>query len=43
MKKNELYLAPEVDVLEIAVEQGFSASGGQLPEYKDDDDVIVIG
>lgn len=43
MQKNELYLAPEVDVLEIAVEQGFSSSMGQLPEYNDDDDVIVIG
>ena len=38
MQKNELYLAPEVDVLEISVEQGFSGSGGQLPEYEEDDE-----
>ena len=43
MQKKDLYLAPEVDVVEIAVEQGFSGSVGQLPEYKEDDDVIVIG
>ena len=43
MKKNELYLTPEVDVLEIAVEEGFFGSVGQLPEYDDDDEVIEIG
>lgn len=43
MKRNELYLAPEVDVLEIAVEEGFIGSTGQLPEYEEDEDVIEIG
>lgn len=47
MKKAKLplniYLAPEIDFLTIAVEEGFSISEGQLPEYKEDDDVIIIG
>lgn len=43
MQKNELYLAPEVDVLKVAVEQGFIGSVDQLPEYDEDDDVIEIG
>ena len=29
-KKN--YLAPEVEVLEVAVEQGFAVSGGEYPD-----------
>lgn len=47
MKKAKLplniYLAPEIDFLTIAVEEGFSTSEGQLPEYEEDDDVIIIG
>ena len=35
------YLAPEFEVLDIEVEQGFSDS--QLPEYEEDDDHIVLG
>ena len=33
MEKKELYVAPEVEVLEIAVEKGFAASpgGGDVP------------
>ena len=38
-----IYLAPEIDILTIAVEEGFSGSSGQLPEYEEDDDVIIIG
>ena len=41
--KQRDYLAPEFDVLEIEVEQGFGGSGGQLPEYEEDDDVIILG
>lgn len=37
------YLAPEVEVIEAIVEQGFEGSGGQLPDYEEDDDVIIIG
>ena len=40
------YLAPEVEVLHVAVEHGFGGSGGddsQLPSYKEDGDDIVLG
>ncbi len=37
------YLAPEIEVLYIALEQGFAGSTGQLPEYKEDDDEIILG
>ena len=45
MKKNILrcYLTPEIEVLSIYAERGFSASSPQLPQYKEDDDIIVIG
>lgn len=43
MYKTEQYHTPKVDVLKIAIEQGFSSSGSQLPEYDEDNDVIVIG
>ena len=48
MKKTnqESYLAPEVEVIEVDVEQGFGGSGGddsQLPSYKEDGDDIVLG
>lgn len=39
--KQEEYLAPEFEVVAVEVEQGFS--GSQLPEYKEDDDHIVLG
>ena len=29
MEKKEMYLAPEVEVLEVEVEKGFQASGDQ--------------
>lgn len=38
-----IYLPPEMDMLTFAVEEGFSGSGGRLPEYEEDDDVIIIG
>lgn len=45
--KIEKYVAPEAEVLEIVVEQGFATSGSgggsTTPEYEEDDDVIVIG
>lgn len=41
--KQRDYLAPEIEMLDIEVEQGFSGSGGQLPEYEEDDDVIILG
>ena len=28
MEKKEMYLAPEVEVLEVMVEKGFAATGG---------------
>ncbi len=37
------YLAPEVEIIEVAVEYGFEGSRGQLPDYEEDDDVIIIG
>ena len=45
MNRNEqrVYLAPEIEVLYIVVEQGFVGSTGQLPEYEEDDDEIVLG
>ena len=37
------YLTPEIEVLYIVVEQGFVGSTGQLPEYEEDDDEIILG
>ncbi len=37
------YLTPEVEVIAVAVEEGICNSGSTTPEYKEDDDVIVIG
>ena len=37
------YFTPEIAVLYIAVEQGFVGSTGQLPEYEEDDDEIILG
>jgi hypothetical protein len=37
------YFAPEIEVLYIVVEQGFVGSTGQLPEYEEDDDEIILG
>ena len=28
MEKKEMYVAPEVEILEVAVEKGFAATGG---------------
>lgn len=35
MEKNNLYVAPEVEVIEVEVEKGFAASGdgGTTPDY----------
>ena len=41
--KKMFYNAPVVEYYSMQVEQGFATSGGQLPEYKEDDDVIIIG
>ena len=41
--KQQHYLAPEIEVLYIVVEQGFVGSTGQLPEYEEDDDEIILG
>ena len=41
--KKMFYNAPAVEYYSMQVEQGFAASGNQLPEYKEDDDVITIG
>lgn len=38
-----VYSVPIVVYYYIEVEHGFAGSGGQLPEYKEDDNVIVIG
>ena len=48
MKTNKeiTYATPEVEVIEVDVEQGFGGSGGddsQLPSYKEDGDDIVLG
>lgn len=37
------YLAPEIEVENFTVEQGFAISNSTLPEYNEDDDVITIG
>lgn len=37
------YLAPEIEVENFTVEQGFAISDSTLPDYKEDDDVITIG
>ena len=29
MEKKEMYVAPEVEVLEVVVEKGFAATGGE--------------
>ena len=31
MKMNEMYVAPELEVLEVMVEQGFAVSGNEDP------------
>ena len=41
--KQKDYFAPEFDVFDTNIEQGFGVSGGQLPEYEEDDDVIILG
>ncbi len=39
MEKKEMYLAPEVEILEVAVEKGFAASeGGSMGGLEPDDD-----
>ena len=41
MEKKEMYVAPEVEVLEVAVEKGFAATGGGIegPNLGDDSDL----
>lgn len=36
MEKKMNYMAPEVEVLEVAVEQGFAASGDGYPQWGDE-------
>ena len=36
MEKKMNYIAPEVEVLEVAVEQGFAASGDGYPQWGDE-------
>ena len=45
MQKNNMnsYLVPEVEVENFTVEQGFAISDSTLPDYREDDDVIIIG
>jgi hypothetical protein len=43
LHKQRDYLTPEIEVLYIVVEQGFVGSTGQLPEYEEDDDEIILG
>lgn len=31
--EKQIYIAPEVEVLNIQIEQGFAASGGDTPDY----------
>ena len=37
------YLAPEIEVENFTVEQGFAISDSTLPDYREDDEVITIG
>ncbi|MBQ5738063.1 MAG: hypothetical protein IIV55_03350 [Alistipes sp.] len=42
--KHTNYITPDVEVITVSVEQGYSLSeGSTTPEYKEDDDIIVIG
>ena len=41
--KQKDYPIPEIELLEIIVEHGFGGSGGQLPGYEEDEDVIILG
>ena len=41
--KKMIYSVPIVEYYSIEVEHGFAGSVEQLPEYKEDDDIIVIG
>ena len=36
MKMNEMYVAPELEVLEVMVEQGFAATEGAFGDGPDD-------
>ena len=40
MEKKEMYVAPEVEILEVAVERGFQASQGGSQEGYDPDKPI---
>ena len=37
------YCAPEIEIQYVDVECGFAASSTQLPDYEEDEDVIIIG
>ena len=37
------YLAPEIEVENFTVEQGFAISNSTLPDYREDDEEITIG
>ena len=40
---NELYVAPEVEVLEVQVEKGFAATGGQAEDIGQGDPYNIFG
>jgi hypothetical protein len=41
--KFQSYLAPIVEMQFVVAERGYIGSVNQLPEYKEDDDTIIIG
>lgn len=42
MEKGILYVAPQVDVLEVEVEKGFATSGSAGDGYDENDNIIDI-
>ena len=42
MEKKEMYVAPEVEILEVAVEKGFAGSDGYTGTPDGDGPTIVI-
>ena len=35
-EEKKVYSAPDVEVIEVAVEQGFAVSGGEYPQWGDE-------
>lgn len=42
-KRTTFYESPTIEFTDIAVENGFNGSIVQLPDFEEDDDVIIIG